>query len=230
MAISPRSLARRSLHRNEAAVASVASAVVASKAIRIVGRSGAACPVHASQGEPLPPTALMLDGNSACRTPSSHHGRGREDPDRLHRPRQHGEREYHADHQEERARGCLRVRPRLLARLAGTPRRAPCRTPRWRPSRSPWTPGGAASRCAPARAARHSTTSSRTERAADTSSPSVGSSRNRIHGLFSRPRARFIFCRWPVERDETLYRRCSSRPRIPMSSSTRHQPSKVGSP
>ena len=59
----------------------------------------------------------------------------------------------------------------------------------------------------PGTAAFQARTSSRTARAAATSRPSVGSSRNRIHGSLSRPRAKFIFWRWPV--DSVLTRCCA---------------------
>ena len=58
-------------------------------------------------------------------------------------------------------------------------------------------------------------------RAAATSRPSVGSSRNRIHGSLSRPRAMFIFWRWPVDSVLTRCRRWSPRPTASISSSTR---------
>ena len=73
----------------------------------------------------------------------------------------------------------------------------------------------------PGTAAFQPVTSSRTARAAETSRPSVGSSRNRIHGSLRRPRAKFIFWRWPVDRPLTRCWRCSARPTASTSSSTR---------
>ena len=67
-------------------------------------------------------------------------------------------------------------------------------------------------------------------RAAETSRPRVGSSRNRIHGSLSSPRARFSFWRWPVDSDDTFCNRCSVKPTASISPSTRRQPSRPPRP
>jgi len=62
-------------------------------------------------------------------------------------------------------------------------------------------------------------TSSRTSRAAPTSSATVGSSRNRMRGFVMRPRIRFIFWRMPLESAETRRSAASLSPSRSRSSS-----------
>ena len=115
---SPRSFARRSLTRNTATAASVATAPVASNTTTIIDRcrrSRAGDRGVQRRRSRRPRSCRRERAPGGC--PRSTSVSGVTQPDRLDRRRQHAQREHDARDQEQGAGRRLRVGPRLLARL-----------------------------------------------------------------------------------------------------------------